>query len=76
MNNVLIFVRHAKTLVDKGRPIEKWGLAEEGERQAQKISDFGEFNDADLLISSGEEKAYLTIKPLASKLVFYPEIIS
>jgi len=68
MNNKLIFVRHAKTKVDKAVPIENWILTDEGKRQANGFSESGKFDDVDILISSNEEKAYLTIKPLADKL--------
>lgn len=68
MKNELIFIRHAKTKVDKNIPIEDWILTEEGEEKAEQIAGLREFNDIDVLISSNEKKAYLTIKPLADKL--------
>lgn len=68
MNNEFIFIRHAKTKMDKDTPIEKWGLSEEGEKQSQEIVNSSEFENADILISSEQDKAYLTIKPLADKL--------
>jgi len=68
MNNELIFIRHAKTKVDKEIPIENWVLTEEGIKQAQGVANISDFHDADLLISSDEEKAYLTLRPLADKL--------
>lgn len=68
MNNKLIFIRHAETKIDKDIPIEEWALTETGEEQAKQIANSGEFDDADMLISSEENKAYLTIKPLADKL--------
>ncbi len=68
MNNELIFIRHAKTKKDTNIPIEDWVLTEEGEKQAEQIANSGEFDDVDILISSDENKAYLTIKPLADKL--------
>ncbi len=68
MNNKLIFIRHAKTKKDENIPIENWVLTEEGEKQAEQIANSGEFDDVRILISSKEDKAYLTIKPLADKL--------
>ena len=68
MNNTLIFVRHAKTKVDKTVPIEDWVLTEDGEKCAQELVNNNELFSADVFISSDEEKAYLTIKPLADKL--------
>ncbi len=68
MNNELIFIRHAETKIDKDIPIEEWVLTETGEEQAKQIANLGEFDDADILISSNENKSYLTIKPLADKL--------
>ena len=68
MMNELIFMRHTKTKVDKNIPIKDWSLTEEGFKQAEKIANSGEFDNVDILISSNENKAYLTIKPLADKL--------
>jgi broad specificity phosphatase PhoE len=68
MNNTLVFIRHAKTLVDKKVPIEKWILTEDGSKQSQELGKSDEFNDVDAFISSQEDKSYLTIKPLADRL--------
>ncbi len=68
MNNELVFIRHAKTKVDKQIPIEDWILTTEGFEQSQEVASIGDFQDADILISSKEEKSYLTLKPLADKL--------
>jgi len=68
MDNELIFVRHAKTKIDKSIPIENWVLTEEGQRNAKEIAQSREFDDGDILISSSEKKSYLTLKPLADKL--------
>jgi len=68
MTNELIFIRHAKTKIDKEVPIENWTLTNEGFEQAQEIANSKEFNDVDILISSNELKTYLTIKPLSEKL--------
>lgn len=66
--STIIFVRHAKTKVDKSVPIEKWVLTEEGAKQAEQLASNKILHDIDVLISSDEDKAYLTIKPLADKL--------
>ena len=68
MNNTLIFIRHAKTKIDKETPIADWDLTVEGYKQSEEIKDIEEFQDVDVFISSTEKKAYLTIKPLADKL--------
>ena len=68
MNNELIFIRHAQTKIDKEVPIADWDLTEEGYQDSEKVKDVQEFQDIDILISSTERKAYLTIKPLAEKL--------
>ncbi len=66
--NTLLFLRHAKTKVDKSVPIEHWILTEEGTTQSRELATQKLFDDVDILISSDEEKAYLTIKPLADRL--------
>ncbi|HVY01548.1 MAG TPA: histidine phosphatase family protein [Candidatus Nanoarchaeia archaeon] len=68
MHNTFVFIRHAKTLVDNKTPIENWILTQEGNKQALELLNVKEINDVDLLFSSNEDKAYLTIKPLADKL--------
>ena len=73
MENELIFIRHAKTKIDKDVPIEDWVLAEEGQGKTKELANSGEFDDADLLICSKEDKSFLTIEPIAKKL--HKEII-
>lgn len=73
MGNMLVFVRHGKTKIDKNVPVADWILAEQGEKEAQEIANSPTFEDVNVLISSSEEKAYLTIKPLADRL--HKEII-
>ncbi|MAG50680.1 hypothetical protein CL621_03545 [archaeon] len=68
MNNTLIFLRHAKTKIDKSIPISDWILTKEGMKEAKNIANISEFQDIDVIISSGEKKAYDTIKHLAKKL--------
>ncbi|MBM3232815.1 histidine phosphatase family protein [Candidatus Pacearchaeota archaeon] len=68
MNNTFIFIRHAKTLVDKDVPIDDWILTKEGEQQANSLAESSNFDDADILISSEEQKSFLTLVPLSKKL--------
>jgi broad specificity phosphatase PhoE len=68
MNNTFVFVRHAKTKVDKEVPIEDWILTEDGSKSAIELADTEIFDDADILVSSNEKKAYLTIEPLAKRI--------
>jgi broad specificity phosphatase PhoE len=68
MANKLIFIRHARTKVDKTVPVERWVLTEDGAEASRKLAESGIFDYVDVLISSNEEKAFLTIKPLADRL--------
>ena len=68
MNNKIVFIRHAKTKIDKKIPIAGWDLAEEGYEQSEQVKDIEELQDVDIIISSTEQKASLTVKPLADKL--------
>ena len=68
MENTLIFIRHAQTKIDKDIPIKEWDLTEEGYEDSEKVKNIQEFQNVNILISSAEKKAYLTIKPLADKL--------
>jgi len=68
MNNTLIFLRHAKTKIDKSIPISDWILTKEGLREAKNIVNIPEFQDTNVIISSGEKKAHDTVRPLAKKL--------
>lgn len=68
MENTLIFIRHAQTKIDKDIPIKEWDLTEKGYEDSERIKDVQEFQDINILISSAEKKAYLTIKPLSDKL--------
>ena len=68
MNNTFYFLRHAETKVDKDIPVSKWVLSASGEEQAKQRAAEGVFDDADIIFSSNEEKAYQTAKPIAEKL--------
>lgn len=67
-NNIIIFLRHAETHVDRDQVISKWDLSMKGQKDALKISELKFFQDVDIIISSQEEKAYKTVLPLANKL--------
>ena len=67
-NNTLIFLRHAETKVDKRLKISKWLLTNKGKREAIKTTKLELFKDIDIIITSDEEKAFLTSTPLAKEL--------
>lgn len=68
MNNTFYFLRHAKTKVDKNKPISQWVLSEIGESQAKQLTLDGVFKDIDLIFSSTEDKAYKTALPIAGSI--------
>lgn len=68
MNNTFFFLRHAETKKNPNITAVEWGLSELGINQAEEISESGIFNDVNIIISSGEEKAFQTAKPIAEKL--------
>jgi len=68
MNNTFIFLRHGKTKLDKALPIEEWDLTDEGKIAVENLAKTDKFDDVDVIISSDEKKAYLTVKPIADKL--------
>jgi broad specificity phosphatase PhoE len=68
MNNTLVFLRHAETKKDKNIRVSQWILTESGKKSAEDLAESGIFDDVDVIISSGEEKAYLTAKPFADRL--------
>lgn len=61
-------MRHAHTKVDVSTPVSQWVLSEKGQEQALALANEPRFQDADVIIVSGEQKSYLTMKPLADKL--------
>ncbi|MHA1985708.1 MAG: histidine phosphatase family protein [Promethearchaeota archaeon] len=68
VNNILIFLRHAETKVDKRIKNSKWLLTEKGKSAALDLANSKNFDEVDIIIASAEEKAYKTILPLAEKL--------
>ncbi|MBU0530347.1 MAG: histidine phosphatase family protein, partial [Nanoarchaeota archaeon] len=60
MNNKIFFLRHAETKVDSDTPISKWVLTEEGAKQAEELAKSDVFDEIDIIISSDEDKAFLT----------------
>lgn len=72
MDNTLYILRHAATKLDSSKPVSKWVLSEEGKQQAEKLAKSGVFNDVDIIISSAEEKAHQTAKPIAKPFSFIP----
>jgi broad specificity phosphatase PhoE len=75
MNNTLIFLRHGKTKVTGEKPVSQWDLSETGYTQAEEVAKNPEFLDVDVIIVSGEEKAYQTVLPLAKAIGKESEII-
>lgn len=68
MNNTLIFMKHAETRKERDIPMSVWVLSEEGKKAAEDLAKSGVFDDVDVIVSSGEEKAYQTAKPFADRL--------
>ena len=68
MSTTIYFLRHGKTKVDKDIPVSKWVLSDYGHKQAKAISEKPEFQEFDVIIASGEEKARQTAQPIADKL--------
>lgn len=66
--NTFYFLRHAKTRLDKDSPISKWGLSEEGRKKAEALTASTAFDSIDVIITSDEDKAYETAKPIADRL--------
>ncbi len=64
-NNEFLLLKHAKTLITNKIPVSKWILSEEGYKAAEELTLVKEFKDLDIIISSCEKKAYLTVKRLA-----------
>ena len=67
-NNTLIFLRHAKTKVDRKIKNSEWELTEKGKNEASNLSNLELLSDIDVIITSDEDKAYYTSLPLAEKL--------
>ncbi|UCC21181.1 MAG: histidine phosphatase family protein [Promethearchaeota archaeon] len=72
-NNTIIFLRHAETKIDKNIMVSHWKLTEKGKIEASHISKLDLFKDLDLIISSNEEKAFMTAIPFSERL--HKEII-
>ena len=64
-NNEFLLLRHAKTKIANKIPVSKWTLSKEGFKEAEELVTVKEFKDLDVIISSSEKKAYLTVKPIA-----------
>ena len=68
MSNTLIFLRHAKTSVDKSIPIEDWTLTDEGFKHSKETAETGDFDKVDLIFTSSERKSVETAKPIAERI--------
>ncbi len=67
-NNILIFLRHAETKVDRKVKNSEWSLTDKGKLDALNIAKSNIFDGTDNIIASTEKKAYKTIYPFAEKL--------
>ncbi|NHJ22251.1 MAG: histidine phosphatase family protein [Candidatus Lokiarchaeota archaeon] len=67
-NNTLILLRHAEVKVEEKVVISKWSLTERGQKKAMDLFDLDFFQNVDIIITSGEEKAFQTAYPLSEKL--------
>ena len=67
-NNEFLLLRHAQTEITNTIPVSKWNLSHEGFKEAAKLALLKEFNDSDIIISSCEGKAYVTVHTLAMSL--------
>lgn len=67
-NNILIFLRHAETKVEKGVKNSEWSLTTKGKLDALKIVESKPFDNINIIIASAEEKALNTAYPLAGEL--------
>ncbi|HEC39055.1 hypothetical protein LCGC14_0515540 [marine sediment metagenome] len=67
-NNMLIFLRHAKTKVDGTIKNSEWELTENGKKDALNLSNLELLIDVDIIITSDEDKTYYTSLPLSKKL--------
>ncbi|MFX1420584.1 MAG: histidine phosphatase family protein [Promethearchaeota archaeon] len=67
-NNTIIFLRHAETEIDKDIAVSHWILTKKGKKDVSKIFKLNVFNDVDVIISSNEEKAYMTAHHFSERL--------
>ncbi|MCK5045343.1 MAG: histidine phosphatase family protein [Candidatus Heimdallarchaeota archaeon] len=67
-NNEFLLLRHARTEISSKVPVSKWNLSKEGFKEAAQLALVKEFNDFDIIISSCEVKANLTIHSLAMSM--------
>lgn len=68
MNNTFYFLRHGATQRDNNVPISQWNLSEKGEKEAKFLAEQDFFDEINIILSSSEQKAYQTAKPIADKL--------
>ncbi len=68
----IILLRHADTQKDSSAHSSKWLLSKEGQKQSQDLLDNELLQDVDIIVTSTEEKARLTVEPLAKKLGLEP----
>ncbi|MFX0012371.1 MAG: histidine phosphatase family protein [Candidatus Hermodarchaeota archaeon] len=67
-NNTLILLRHAEVKVEEYVAISKWRLTKKGQKRATNLFNLDFFQNVDIIITSGEEKAFQTAYSLSEKL--------
>ena len=68
MNNSIVFLRHAETVIDQNTPVDKWIISKKGEEIAKKIVSSGCFDDVEIIVASEEKKAIQTANFIAERL--------
>jgi broad specificity phosphatase PhoE len=68
MSNTYIFLRHAETKKDPNRPAVEWVLAEDALLALQKHIDAEIFSEVEVIVTSTEEKAFATARPIIATL--------
>ena len=67
MNNKLIFLRHAPTIIDQDIPSDRWGIKPESIDTLTALSTLSDFQNIDLIYSSTKNRAVLTAGFFANK---------
>ena len=68
MNNTIVFLRHAETIINQDIPVDEWEISENGKKTTKEIIVSGIFDDIDKIIASEERKAIQTASFLAERL--------
>ena len=68
MNNSIVFLRHAETVVDQKIPVDKWAISEKGKEKTREIVNSGCFDDIEIVFASEEMKAIQTASFVSERL--------